>query len=217
MKISIIIPTYEMHGKGIEYLGDALRSILEQTYKDYEVIISDHSIGDNIEKYIESFNLDIKYFKYTEKRGNAAANYNNAIKKASGDIIKPLAQDDYFYSDDALEIFSSHILNGGWVISGRREGGIDKVPNWIKFNQTGRNTVSGPSCIVYKKCDLLWNENLIWFFDCDLYYKLRDIFGNPIIDMRPLIFNRIHNHQFTNHISKARKKQERKEFIKKWL
>ena len=44
-KISIIIPTYEMHGVGVKYVKELLESIKLQTYTDFEVIIIDHSIN----------------------------------------------------------------------------------------------------------------------------------------------------------------------------
>ena len=50
---TIGIPTYEMAGKGVLFLGELLDTINEQIFRDFEVIISDHSIDNEIEKFIK--------------------------------------------------------------------------------------------------------------------------------------------------------------------
>ena len=52
--ISIGIPTYEMSGYGVYYLNELLETISYQTFDDFEVIISDHSIDTKIEDFINS-------------------------------------------------------------------------------------------------------------------------------------------------------------------
>ena len=42
-EVSICIPCYEMKGNGVAYLNDLMNSITAQTFKDYEIIITDHS------------------------------------------------------------------------------------------------------------------------------------------------------------------------------
>ena len=41
MKMSIAIPTWESYGKGNEFLDDLFRTIEIQSFKDYEVVVSD--------------------------------------------------------------------------------------------------------------------------------------------------------------------------------
>ncbi len=48
MKISVCIPTYEMAGHGAAFLLRALESIKQQTIKDLEVVVSDHSENEEI-------------------------------------------------------------------------------------------------------------------------------------------------------------------------
>ena len=81
--ISICIPTYEMKGKGAEYLSYSFNVLYQQTFKDFEIIISDHSESDAIKDLCTQWNsiLNIKYIRNQYKRGNSSANTNNAIKK----------------------------------------------------------------------------------------------------------------------------------------
>ena len=64
MKISICIPTWEQYGKGLEFLKNNFDKILNQTYKNFNVIISDHSIDNEIKNLCESYSdkFEIKYF-----------------------------------------------------------------------------------------------------------------------------------------------------------
>jgi len=55
MKMSIAIPTWESYGKGNEFLDDLFRTIEIQSFKDYEVVVSDHSKNDDLVKVISKF------------------------------------------------------------------------------------------------------------------------------------------------------------------
>ena len=99
MKVSIACPTFEYYGRGVEVLDDMFRTIANQTLKDLEVVVSDHSKIDVIKDFCEEnvYNLDIKYFRNENGRGNPSINTNNAIDNCSGEIIKIFQQDDFFY------------------------------------------------------------------------------------------------------------------------
>jgi glycosyltransferase involved in cell wall biosynthesis len=90
--VSICIPTYN----GQSYLNAALDSAEAQTYSNFEIIISDDGSTDAtleiISKYKKDTNLSIQVFNNTEK--GIGSNWNNCIKKANGDYIKFLFQDD---------------------------------------------------------------------------------------------------------------------------
>jgi glycosyltransferase involved in cell wall biosynthesis len=103
-KISIAVPTWECYGKGAEFLDDLFRTIEMQTLKEFEVVISDHSADDYLLPKIKEFEdkFEIKYHKNENNRGNGPANMNNAISKCSGEIIKIMFQDDFFYDDEIV-------------------------------------------------------------------------------------------------------------------
>ena len=54
-KISIAIPTWECNGRGVEFLDDLLRTIEIQKFKDFEVVISDHSENDDLVNKVKEF------------------------------------------------------------------------------------------------------------------------------------------------------------------
>ena len=81
MKISIAIPTWESHGRGAEFIDDLLRTIKIQTFKDFEVCISDHSENDDVLNVCNQFEdkFKINYSRNLEDRGNGPANTNAAM------------------------------------------------------------------------------------------------------------------------------------------
>jgi len=101
--ISICIPAY----KNTDYLQVLLESVAIQSFKDYEVVVSDDSPGDEVEvlcrKYAEDFSLI--YHKNIPAKGSPA-NWNAGICMATGQWIKIMHDDDWFSSPDSLNGFA---------------------------------------------------------------------------------------------------------------
>ena len=94
--VSVIIPSYN----GLPYLKDAVKSVLEQTYKNFELIIVDDSSTDNTHGYISSLikkDQRIKYFKTPKNTGITASARNFGIKKSKGEFLSFLDADDLWY------------------------------------------------------------------------------------------------------------------------
>jgi len=88
--ISVIIPTYN-HAT---YIGEALDSVLQQTYENLEIIIIDNYSDDNTEQIVSSIkDLRIQYWKF-HNDGVIAASRNFGVDKANGKIIAFLDSDD---------------------------------------------------------------------------------------------------------------------------
>ena len=90
-RFSIVVPTYETN----EVFARAMiKSVLDQTYPTFELIISDASSSDVVEKVVRSFEDErITYIKNTDNRG-ISENTNIGIKVASGQYIGLLDHDD---------------------------------------------------------------------------------------------------------------------------
>jgi len=210
MKISICIPTWEQYGRGFEFLKNNFEQILKQTYKNFNVIISDHSKDDNIESLCEQYSsqIDIKYFKNENHLGNGPANTNNAIINADGDIIKIIFQDDFLYQDNSLELIIKEFENKdcNWLVSGCNHTHDDgksfsnfMVPYWNDKIATGTNTISSPSVLSFRNDNpCLFDEELTMLMDCEMYYQLYIRYGLPKIITDCLITNRMHQHQISS-------------------
>jgi glycosyltransferase involved in cell wall biosynthesis len=92
--ISVAIPCYK--GK---FLAETIRSILNQTYQDFELIIVNDQSPEDIEAIVHSFNDPrIRYF-VNEKNlgaGNPAYNWNRCLSHAQGEFFALLCDDDLY-------------------------------------------------------------------------------------------------------------------------
>jgi glycosyltransferase involved in cell wall biosynthesis len=218
---SVAIPTYEMSGKGVEFLDFSFKKLYEQSFKDFEIILSDHSKEDGIRKLCEDWSakLDIKYFKNEYKRGSSSANINNSIKQSSGKWIKLLFQDDFLYAADSLEKLFTHIENNKdiqWIATGCEHTKNGRTmywpfyPSWAADIHLGNNTISSPSVISIKNTPdkLYFDEGLIWLMDVEYYKRMHTKYGEPSYIHDILVVNRIWKKSVTNTVSEKLKQDE---------
>lgn len=91
--VSVILPTYNR----ASLLPRAIKSVLNQTYKSFELIIIDDNSTDNTKKNINDFkDKRIKYIWHKENKG-AAASRNKGIKLAKGEYIAFQDSDDEWF------------------------------------------------------------------------------------------------------------------------
>lgn len=109
MKFSIIIPVWNNE----KWLEHCFQSILDQSYKDYEVIIVDDMSTDNgmniITKYQKLFKK-CKVIKNKTKRLNGGSR-NVGIAEAKGDYVLCIDCDDWLIDNKVLEDISNKITN----------------------------------------------------------------------------------------------------------
>ena len=92
MKFSVIVPVYNCE----RYLKRCIKSILNQTYKNFELIlINDGSIDRSIEICREAASLDNRVIIIEQENQGPGAARNNGIKNATGDFIVFIDSDDY--------------------------------------------------------------------------------------------------------------------------
>lgn len=221
MKVSICIPCYEMHGKGGEFLSFNLSKILDQTYKNYEVVVSDHSVSDLIKDVCDrysSLGIEIKYLRNELNRGNSSSNINNAILQSNGEIIKILFQDDFFFHSQSLEDIVSQFSEGGvnWLVTAccHSRDGVnferDYYPQYTEDIMEGNNLISSPSVLSFLRDEniTLFDEKLVWLMDCDIYKRLYLRYGDPLYLNSINVVNRTWDGQFNNHIPWEKKMWE---------
>lgn len=222
MKISIAIPTYEMNGKGREFLDFSFKRIYAQIFKDFNIVISDHSRDYSIERLCEEWmgRLSIRYFRNLQKYGSSSSNLNNAIQNCDGEYIKILFQDDFLTDPTALLQTSRFLdLNKDceWIASAccHTFDGVNlfnyKQPKWNQFIRFGNNTISSPSVITIKNnwgSNILFDDYLIWLMDVDFYHRMWLKYGEPKYLFFPTVCNRIWGGSVSNTISEEVKRGE---------
>ncbi len=95
-KVSVIIPAFNTE----RYLAEAIRSVLDQSYGDYEIIVVDDGSSDGTLDVARSFEPRIKAL--TKSNGGPASARNLAIRNSQGDYIAFLDSDD-LWAPDKLE------------------------------------------------------------------------------------------------------------------
>lgn len=93
--VSVILPTYNRS----QYIREAVQSVLEQTFKDFELIIIDDGSTDNTIETVKAFLKDkrIRYVK--QENAGAAAARNRGLSMSTGNYIAFIDSDDIWEKD----------------------------------------------------------------------------------------------------------------------
>jgi glycosyltransferase involved in cell wall biosynthesis len=130
--VSIVIPTYN-HA---EYLQQALNSVVNQTFHDWEAIIVNNFSDDATLQIIEQFNEPRFRVINFRNHGVIAASRNEGLRNSLAPIIAFLDSDDTWYKDKLLKCMSEF------------ENGADVVchgENWISDSSVARAIFYGPA------------------------------------------------------------------------
>jgi glycosyltransferase involved in cell wall biosynthesis len=137
---SVIMTSYNYEA----YIGAAIKSVLSQTFADWELIIIDDCSSDGSWSIIQSFNDDrIKSYRNEINQGACAA-YNKALSMAHGEFIASLDSDD-IYLPHKLErqavFLKAHPeidICGSYIIETAHDGSINAGPkqyeNWFNIS-----------------------------------------------------------------------------------
>jgi glycosyltransferase involved in cell wall biosynthesis len=93
-KVSVYIPTYN-YGR---FLAEAIQSVLDQTFQDWELIVVDDGSTDNTREVVDAFQDPRIHYIYQENQGNPAAR-NTALRLVKGEYVACLDADDILFSE----------------------------------------------------------------------------------------------------------------------
>jgi glycosyltransferase involved in cell wall biosynthesis len=227
--ISICIPVYEMRGKGVEYLTHSLNILHSQTYKNFEVVVSDNSVDGTLRALCESYSgkLNIYHYYNPSELKTMGSNINNAISNARGDVIKILFQDDFLVDSSSLECQLVHFLGNAnhWMVTACCHSKDDMVfynPFYPKYHeniQYGENTISSPSVVMFRNENVIpFDDNLFWLIDVDFYHQMYSRFGLPSICNYITVVNREHENRVShNDATEERRRLELNYVIEKYI
>jgi glycosyltransferase involved in cell wall biosynthesis len=202
--VSIIIPTFNRP----TYLRNAIDSILNQTFQDFELIVVDDASTAETLDVIRSFHDDrIKYFHHETRKGGAAAR-NTGIVNSKCEYIAFLDDDDEWFPDKLAKqmdlLLASPPAVGcvytGYVIQDSLTGKINGQMIPQKRGDLSKdlrisNCIGGTStALIRKKCLEkvgLFDETLPSFQDYDLWIRLSEWFQFDYV-REPLLRYRVH-------------------------
>ena len=192
VKLSVIIPVYN----GDKYIANGLDSLLNQTFKDFEVICINDCSTDNSFKILKEYALKDNRIIIinNEKNLGAALTRNVGINRAKGEYIYFLDADDYI-DEKYLECMVKKIeqekcdvvLNLSILNETNGNSFPYKHPSMPEINPDGEyldkiTTIHDAPCFIwariYRKSFL--NENKLRFLDI---HATDDVVFNAIVDM----------------------------------
>lgn len=170
-KISVIIPTYNR----ADLIDRAIKSILNQTYQNFEIVIIDDSPNDKTEKVVKEFNdKRIKYIRNKIRRGFVGAK-NQGVEESSPDSKYIAILDD---DDEWLPLFLEKTIKkleekNDIVMATTYANLKDQSGRFIKRNKCEcdkfwRSSI-GNGCVIRKK---IFDEENIWYDEKMLFEDL---------------------------------------------
>lgn len=193
--ISIIIPTYNR----ANLIGKSINSVLNQTFKDFEIIIVDDGSTDNTENIVKNFDdRRIRYIKNKRNKGACAAR-NAGIKIAKGKYIAFQDSDDEWLPEKLekqIKFFRTAkskigiVYTAYWQIKNGNK--IYMPPKRVKqrngniYKELLKSSFIGNQTILLKKeCfkkSGVFDENLPRLQDWDLVLRLAKYYDFKFID-----------------------------------
>ena len=160
--VSVVIPTYNRE----HLIGKSIQSVLDQTYKDFEIIVVDDGSSDNTKEVIKSFaDARIRYVRHQQNKGGNAAR-NTGIELSRGEYIAFQDSDDEWLPEKLekqMKVFGSALADVGvvytryWKIENDEK--IDTQFSWVKQKEGNihkellkGNFVTTSSMVVRKEC-----------------------------------------------------------------
>ncbi len=206
---SIIMPSYN-HGR---YIRDAIRSVLNQSFEDLELIIIDDGSSDDSVSIIDSFKASDKRIRsyFHEQNLGISRTMNEAIGRARGKYVSLFASDDLWLEEKLQvqsEILSTNenlvVWSDGIVIDENSqptgESFLEKH-NALHKKKSGyllgelvkENYIFGGSLAIKREsiCKFQYDENLKYLNDYKIMVDLASNYEFYFVD-RPLACYRIH-------------------------
>lgn len=184
--VSVVIPFY----KNVNWLEEAVESVLNQDYSQYEIIVVNDGSSEDVSEFLDRYQNKIRYF-YKENGGAASAR-NLGIRKSKGEYIAFLDSDDLWQERKlSLQIAEMIKYNSVWSYTDFEIFG-DKIKTSVR-RMTKKETgvydfVSpyiGTPTVIVKKEILLSNA---LFFDEEFVYGEDSILWSCIIDKFPVLY-----------------------------
>lgn len=207
-KVTIGIPVFNM----AKYVSEAIRSAMNQTYKDLEILVLNDGSTDNLNEIMTGFtDPRIKYMAFDENRGQMQAQ-NQMLARAEGEFFVPLSADDTLdpsYVEKCLAAFKANPFSefvasqtnfmdesGNAIISGHPFLTIEKASNktqdqWKERLRFGNVYFGAGMFRTYAAREVQgWEPQYEVISDYQIYLKLLQR-ENIIIVEEPLTHTRI--------------------------
>ncbi len=197
--VSVIMPAYNAE----LYIQEAIRSALQQTHQNIELLVIDDGSTDGTCRIVEEFaQSDKRVFLYrNEQNAGVAASRNRGFSLARGDYIALLDSDDRWYPDkidkqlQRAESSQADLIYTSYALiseDGQEMLGVYRVPEQTNFKQMLGNNVIGCSTVMLSRriveqyrfsTDYHHEDYALWLEMICKGYAVRGI-GELLVDYR---------------------------------
>lgn len=187
MKVSICIPAYCQ----VEYLRETLKSIANQDFQDFELIVSDDSPDNSVRDLLSEFDFDsrLRYVKNHSALGSPE-NWNSALRLARGEYVKIMHHDDHFIRADALSLFVKLLddnADADFAFCATIVNHVDAGMKRVHFATERQladlaedpasifvgNCIGAPSATICRRsASLEYDRQMKWLVDIDYYFRM---------------------------------------------
>jgi glycosyltransferase involved in cell wall biosynthesis len=170
-KVSVLIPTYNY----ARYLAEAIESVLEQDFQDFELLIADDCSDDNTAEVVRPFCIRDARVRFSVNSSNLGMvnNWNQCLAQARGEYIKFLFGDDKLAHPQALSKMlalmrqypSAVLAASARIILDEESNAVDVYRDLAEgchdgrkiitayLMENGKNLVGEPSAVMFRKKD----------------------------------------------------------------
>lgn len=174
-----------------QYIEQCLQSIINQTYKNIEIIYLDNASSDNTyllgKRLLEQSNFPGKIFSNKESK-NISENLNFLLANSTGQYISPLSTDDWFAPENIekkVAFYSDNpntgaLFGNGWFYYEKERKMVLNDSSTFKRGNIFKELLTQPDCLFYvgvmynrgifEKVGK-WDENLL-IEDVDMYIRI---------------------------------------------
>ena len=190
--VSVCIPVYN----GERFLAAAIRSVLDQTFQDLELLILDNASTDGTAAIVESFDDRRIRVERNVATVPATENWNGAVALSTAPLVKLLCADDLVHPRCVERQVSAFRADPGVVLAACRRHMIDEQNRVIAPNRgllgltgthtgddvarqvvrSGINPIGEPGGAMFRRCDFDsaggWRPERRYVMDLDLWMRL---------------------------------------------
>src|SRR5882757_464575 len=222
-RVSVVVPAYN----SVAFIDATMRSILAQTFSDFELVVSDHSSTDGTWEALQHYTADPRVrLSQLAPGGGAPANWNAVTDLATGEFVKLVCGDDVLYPESlamqvaALTAHPSAVLAasardivdaaGTPVLRNRGLGGLrGEVTGTEAVRRTvlaGTNIFGEPASVLFRRAALAdaggWNGRFPYLIDLATYCAVL-LHGNLVAVPHPLAAFRVSHSQWSVQLMRA--------------
>ncbi len=215
-QVSVVLPVYN----AVSYIDATMRSILAQTFTDFELLVSDHTSTDGTWEALQSYTADPRVrLSRLARGGGATANYNAVTDLATGEFVKLVCGDDLLYPDcltvqvaaltahplallaastrDVIDAAGRVVLRNRGLAGLRGEvAGTDAIRRTVV---AGTNIFGEPACVLFRRVALADVGGWDGRFPCNDLATCCEVLlrGNLVAIPRPLAAFRLSQSQYS--------------------